>query len=151
MYLKNGQKAPEFSIPDYNNNLVSLSDFTDTKILIWFFPKANTPGWTIQGCGFRDEFDNYKNKNVTIIGVSADSPTKQKKFAEKYNFPFLMLGDESKKMIKDYKAFGLKKFMGREYEGIHRISYLIDKNGTIEEVYEKVKTKTHALDILANL
>jgi len=76
---------------------------------------------------------------------------KQKKFVEKYNFPFLMLCDESKKMIKDYKAFGLKKFMGREYEGIHRISYLIDKNGAIEEVYEKVKTKTHALDVLANL
>ena len=151
MYLKNGQKVPEFSLPDYNNNIVSLSDFTDSKILIWFFPKANTPGWTIQGCGFRDEFNNYKNKKITIIGVSADSPTKQKKFVEKYNFPFLMLCDESKNMIKDYKAFGLKKFMGREYEGIHRISYLINEDRTIKQVYGKVKTKTHAEDVLLDL
>ncbi len=151
MYLKNGQKAPEFSLPDYNNHTVSLSDFTGSKILIWFFPKANTPGWTIQGCGFRDEFDNYKNNKIIIIGISADSPEKQKKFVEKYSFPFLMLCDESKNMIKDYKAFGLKKFMGREYEGIHRISYLINEEREIEKVYEKVKTKTHAQEVLLSL
>jgi len=101
----------------------------------------------VQGCGFRDEFQKFEEKNIKIIGVSADSPKAQKKFVEKYNFPFEMLCDESKKMLKSYKAWGLKKFMGREYEGIHRISYLI-KDGVINHVFDKVKTKTHAIDIL---
>ena len=105
----------------------------------------------MQGCGFREEFQKFKAKNVMIFGVSADSVSKQKKFVEKFNFPYLMLSDESKNMIKKYKAWGLKKFMGREYEGIHRISYLIDENGFIEQVYDKVKTKTHAQDILSAL
>ena len=151
MYLKIGQNAPDFSLPDYNDNMVSLNDFQNMKVLIWFFPKASTPGWTIQGCGFRDEYQNYKNKKITVIGVSADAPKKQKKFVEKYNFPFVMLCDESKVMIKSYKAFGLKKFMGREYEGIHRISYLINEDKNIEQVYGKVKTKTHAQDVLLDL
>ena len=128
-----------------------LGDFLGKKVVLWFFPKANTPGWKIQGCGFRDEFKKFEEKNIKIIGVSADSISKQAKFVEKYNFPYLMLCDESKKMLKSYKAWGLKKFMGREYKGIHRISYLINENGTIEQVYEKVKTKTHALDVLLAL
>ena len=90
-------------------------------------------------------------QNVNIVGVSADSPVKQKKFIDKYNFPFMMLADESKTMIKAYKAWGLKKFMGREYEGIHRISYLIDEHRKIEYVFDKVKTKTHALDVLSEI
>ncbi len=147
MYLKKGDKAPNFKLLNHNNVLVSLSNFKNQKLLLWFFPKANTPGWTVQGCGFRDEFQNFKNKNITILGISADSPEKQKKFVEKFNFPFIMLSDESKDMIKNYKAWGLKKFMGREYEGIHRISYLI-KDGCIKHVFDKVKTKTHAIDVL---
>lgn len=148
MYLKQGDKAPNFKLLNQNNESVSLSDFKNHKILLWFFPKANTPGWTVQGCGFRDEFQKFKDKNITILGISADSPLKQKKFVEKFNFPYQMLCDESKEMIKNYKAWGLKKFMGREYEGIHRISYLINEEGYIEFIFDKVKTKTHALDVL---
>jgi len=146
MYLKKGDKAPSFSVLNQDEKIVTLSDLNNKKILIWFFPKASTPGWTIQGCGFRDEFKKFKK--INIIGVSADSPVKQKKFIEKYNFPYMLLSDESKKMIKAYKAWGLKKFMGREYEGLHRISYLIDGDGKIECVFDKVKTKTHAQDVL---
>ena len=101
----------------------------------------------MQGCGFRDEFKKFEDKNIKIVGVSADSQDKQKKFVEKYNFPYLMLCDESKEMLKSYKVWGPKKFMGREYAGIHRISYLI-KNGDIKCVFDKVNTKTHALDVL---
>ena len=146
--LKIGDKAPEFSLPDYEGNLHSLSDFNN-NIIMWFFPKANTPGWINQGKGFRDEFNKFKD--ITIIGVSADSTEKQRKFVEKYNFPFLMLCDESKQMIKAYKAWGEKKFMGKTYDGIHRISYLIDEKGYIQKIYDKVKTKTHAIDVLCSL
>ena len=147
MYLNIGDNAPNFNIKNYKDELVTLEDFKDSYFVLWFFPKANTPGWTVQGCGFRDEFKKFKEKNIHIIGVSADSPKAQKKFVEKYNFPYEMLCDESKEMLKSYKAWGMKKFMGKEYEGIHRISYLI-KDGIIKNVYDKVKTKTHALDVL---
>ena len=148
MYLTKGDKAPNFKILNQNNDSISLSDFKNQKVLLWFFPKANTPGWTVQGCGFRDEFKKFENKNIEIIGVSADPVSKQEKFVEKYNFPYLMLCDESKEMLKSYKAWGLKKFVGKEYEGIHRISYLINEKGVIEKVFDKVKTKSHAIDIL---
>ena len=147
MYLNIGDKAPSFSVKNYNGVDITLDSLKDSQFILWFFPKASTPGWTVQGCGFRDEFNNFKEKNIEIIGVSADSPSKQQKFVEKYSFPYLMLCDESKEMLKAYKAWGLKKFMGREYEGIHRISYLI-KNGVVKHVFDKVKTKTHALDVL---
>ena len=147
MFLKPGDKAPEFTLPDADGNSVSLSDFLGKKVVVWFFPKASTPGWTVEGKGFRDEFKKFEDKNIKIVGVSADSQAKQKKFVEKYNFPYLMLCDESKEMLKAYKAWGLKKFMGREYQGVHRISYLI-KDGVIQCVFDKVNTKTHALDVL---
>ena len=148
MYLKKGDKAPDFKLLNFDDKLYTLSDFQGSQILIWFFPKANTPGWILEGIGFRDEFKKYQEKNIIVIGVSADNTAKQKKFVEKFSFPFLMLCDESKEMLKNYKAWGLKKFMGREYEGIHRISYLINEDGIIETVFEKVKAKTHANDIL---
>ena len=147
MYLKIGDIAPDFKLINYNDKVISLSDFKDTQIILWFFPKANTPGWTVQGCGFRDKFKQFTEHNIQVIGVSADSPAKQRKFVEKYSFPFPMLCDESKNMLKSYQAWGLKKFMGKEYEGIHRISYLI-KDGLIKHVFDKVKTKTHAEDVL---
>ena len=148
MYLNIGKSAPEFELLNYDNTLINSSSLKGQKHIIWFFPKANTPGWTVQGCGFRDEFKKFEEKNIKIIGVSADPVSKQKKFVEKYNFPYLMLCDESKEMLQSYKAWGLKKFMGREYEGIHRISYLIDEKGFIEKVFDKVKTKSHAIDVL---
>ena len=148
MYLHIGDKAPAFELLNYNNTLINSKNLEGKKYIIWFFPKANTPGWKIQGCGFRDEFNQFEEKDIKIIGVSADSVSKQAKFVEKYSFPYLMLCDESKQMLKLYKAWGLKKFMGREYEGIHRISYLIDEKGLIEKVFDKVKTKSHAIDVL---
>ena len=148
MYLNIGDSAPDFELLNYDNTLISSSSLKGKKHIIWFFPKANTPGWTVQGCGFRDEFKKFKERNIEIIGVSADPVSKQEKFVEKYNFPYLMLCDESKKMLQSYKVWGLKKFMGREYEGIHRISYLIDEKGFIEKVFDKVKTKSHAIDVL---
>ena len=147
MYLNIGDKAPGFNVRNYNGEEITLDCFKNSQFILWFFPKASTPGWTVQGCGFRDEFRKFEDKNIKIVGVSADSEAKQKKFVEKYNFPYLMLCDESKEMLKSYKAWGPKKFMGREYEGIHRISYLI-KNGVIQYVFDKVNTKTHASDVL---
>ena len=146
--LNVGDKAPRFSLYDQNNNLKTLDEYKNKKMILWFFPKANTPGWTIEGCGFRDKFQMFSDKGYIIIGVSADSPKKQKKFVEKYNFPFTMLCDENHDMLKDYKVWGLKKFMGREYMGISRLTYIINKSGTIEHVFEKVVTKSHAEDIL---
>lgn len=151
MYLKIGDIAPEFNLPNQNGEQVKLSDFNGSKLLIWFYPKASTPGWTVEGQGFRDEFESYKNNNIKIIGVSADPVKKQKTFCDKQNFQYSLLSDENKEMLKAYKAWGKKKFMGREYDGIHRISYLIDEHGKVEKVYEKVKTKSHALDVLKDL
>ena len=149
--LKVGDKAPDFSLPDHNENIISLSDFSSQSIVIWFFPKANTPGWTNQGIGFRDELKKFNDLNISVIGVSADSPKKQKKFVEKYDFNYPMLCDESHNMLESYGVWGLKKFMGREYMGINRITYILDSNHCVKEVYEKVNTKTHACDILESL
>ena len=149
--LKKGDKAPDFSLPDHNGEEVKLSDFKGQNIILWFFPKASTPGWTAQGCGFRDEFQDFKNSGYTIIGVSADSPKKQAKFVEKYEFPFYMLCDESKNKLKDYKVWALKKFMGREYMGIIRATYIINSSGKIYKTYDKVKTKNHAQDLLSDI
>ena len=149
-FLQPGENAPDFTLPDSNNNTFSFSDYKNKNIVLWFFPKASTPGWTIQGEGFRDEFKSFQDKGYHIIGVSADPPTKQQKFVEKYNFPYPMLCDENHDMLKKYKAWGLKKFMGKEYMGIFRITYII-QNGKIQKVYDKVKTKSHACDILNDL
>ena len=149
--LKKGDKAPPFSLENYDGTQIALDDFKGKNIIIWFFPKASTPGWTVEGCGFRDEFQDFKSSEYDIIGVSADSLKKQKKFVEKYEFPFYMLSDESKEMLKSYKVWALKKFMGKEYMGILRVTYIIDKQGKIAKVYDKVKTKTHAQDILSDI
>ena len=149
--IKIGDKAPDFILQDQNDNSISLVDFKGQKIVLWFFPKANTPGWIIEGQGFRDEFQNYKEKNIQIMGCSADSIIKQKKFCDKQNLPFPILSDESKEMLKIYGVWGKKKFMGREYMGISRTTYIIDENSIIEKIYEKVSVKSHAKDILHDL
>ena len=146
--LKVGDKAPQFILPNQDGESVSLSDFNGKQVVVWFFPKASTPGWTNEGIGFRDELEKFDNKNTIIIGVSADSPSRQKKFVEKYSFNYSMLCDESHNMLENYGVWGLKKFMGREYMGISRVTYIIDENGVIEKVYEKVSVKSHARDIL---
>ena len=151
MSLQKGDKAPEFTLPNSEGKSVSLSDFKGKQIVLWFFPKANTPGWSIEGQGFRDEFKNFIEQNIEIIGVSADPITKQKKFCDKYDFPFNMLCDETHSMLETYGVWGLKKFMGREYMGISRVTYIINPDGVISDIYEKVQTKTHAKDILSSL
>lgn len=146
-----GKKAPAFKLPAADGSTMSLKDFKGKKVLLWFFPKASTPGCTAEGCNLRDNYAALTNANVEVIGVSADTPKKQSNFVNKYEFPFPMLCDESTEMIQKYGAWGLKKFMGREYDGIHRISYLIDEDGKIEHVWSKVKTKTHGDDVVAYL
>ena len=146
-----GEKAPNFSLPDGNGTEISLDNFRGKKVVLWFFPKANTPGWITEGQGFRDELKKFEEKNAVIIGMSADSPNKQKKFCEKQGFEFPMLCDENKDTLKAYGVWGKKKFMGREYEGIFRNTYIIDEKGIIERAYKKVNVKSHAQDILADL
>ena len=148
--LNIGDQAPDFSLPDYSGETVSLNDFKGKNIILWFFPKANTPGWAIEGQGFREEFSDFQKLGYEIIGVSGDSLKKQKKFVEKYNFPFMMLCNESHDILKAYKVWALKKFMGREYMGILRVTYVIDKKGKIAKVYDQVKTKTHSQDVLSD-
>ncbi len=151
MLLNIGDKAPDFSIPNSNGDIISLSDFNGQKVVLWFFPKASTPGWTIEGQGFRDESEKFAEKNIAIIGCSADAPSKQKKFCDKQKFNFTMLCDEDKIMLNAYGVWGLKKFMGKEYMGISRVTYIISEDGVIEKVYDKVKTKSHAQDILSGM
>ena len=149
--LKEGSKAPGFNLDDQDGNSVSLSDFEGQKVLLWFYPKASTPGWTIEGQELRDEFQNFKDNNTVILGMSADSVKVQKNFCTKQEFPFSLLSDPDKTTIRAYEAIGLKKMYGREYEGIFRVSYLIDEKGVVEKAYAKVKPKEHAQEVLADL
>ena len=146
-----GVKAPSFTLPDGDGTKISLDNFRGKKVVLWFFPKANTPGWTTEGQGFRDELQKFEDKNAVVVGMSADAPKKQKKFCDKQGFEYPMLGDEGKDVLKAYGVWGQKKFMGREYDGIFRNTYVIDENGVIEKVYKKINVKTHALDILVEL
>ena len=148
MLLEAGSTAPDFTLPNQNDEMVSLSSLKGKKVVLWFYPKANTPGWTIQGKGFRDEFKQFETNNIVILGVSADPVSKQKKFCDKQGFPYDLLSDESHSMLEDYGVWGKKKFMGREYMGISRVTYIIGRNGNIEHIIEKVKTMSHAKDLL---
>jgi len=118
------------------------------KLVVFFYPKANTPGCTAQGCNLRDNFEILKEKGYNLLGVSADNEKQQKKFAQDFNFPFSLLVDESKEIINIFGVWGPKKFMGKEYDGIHRITFIIDENGVVERVIDKVKTKEHIKQIL---
>ena len=129
--LKIGQKAPEFSLPNQDDTVISLKDFKGQKLLIWFFPKASTSGCTKEGIGFNELIKNFNKQNISILGVSKDSVKAQKNFCTKNEFKFDILSDTELSVLKKYKAWGLKKMYGREYEGILRISYLIDENGMV--------------------
>jgi len=148
MLLDISSAAPDFTLPNQNGEMVSLTSLKGKKIVLWFYPKANTPGWTIEGKGFRDEFKQFENKNIVILGVSADPVGKQKNFCDKKGFQYDLLSDESHEMLEAYGVWGKKKFMGREYMGITRMTYIINEDGKIEHVIEKVKTMSHAKDIL---
>ena len=148
MLLKVGDKAPEFSLLNQDEDLISSKKLEGKKYVLWFYPKASTPGWTIQGQGFRDELKSFIDLGIKIFGVSADSVKKQKNFHTKQKFNFDLLSDESHQMLEAFGVWGLKKFMGREYMGISRNTYVIDEKGFISSVFDKVQTKTHANDVL---
>ena len=148
MLLKVGDKAPEFSLLNQDEDLISSKKLEGQKYVLWFYPKASTPGWTIQGQGFRDELKSFLDLGIKIFGVSADSVKKQKNFHTKQKFNFDLLSDESHQMLEAFGVWGLKKFMGREYMGISRNTYVIDEKGFISSVFDKVQTKTHANDVL---
>ena len=146
--LQPGDKVPEFSVVDDRGNTQSLSAYKGQKLVVFFYPKANTPGCTAEACDLRDHYKELQDAGYALLGVSADSQKKQRNFSEKYSFPFPLLADEDMQVIEAFGVWGPKKFMGREYDGIHRMTFLIDENGVVERVIEKVKTKAHAAQIL---
>ncbi len=146
-----GKKAPSFTLPGNDGKNHSLSDFLGKKVLLYFYPKDDTPGCTTEACAFRDSKEAYEKMGIEIIGVSADSVKKHQSFAQKYDLPFLLLADESKEVVNAYGVWGKKKFMGREYEGIFRQSFLIDEEGNIARIYEKVDPKVHAEEVLSHI
>ena len=146
--LQIGDKAPNFEGLNQNGKKVSLSDFKGKKLVLFFYPKDDTPGCTKQNCNLRDNYKFFKNDGFELLGVSADSQDKHKKFISKYDLPFDLLSDEEKKVIKSYGAWGKKKFMGKEYEGIIRMTFVIDEKSNIVDIVEKVKTKEHSSQIL---
>jgi len=146
--LKAGDKAPDFKALDEQGNTVELSDYSGKKLVVFFYPKASTPGCTAEACDLNDNFDRFQAKGYEILGVSADSAKRQSNFKNKYGFKYPLLADEDKAVIQAFGVWGPKKFMGKEYDGIHRTTFIIDENGTIEEVITKVKTKAHAAQIL---
>jgi thioredoxin-dependent peroxiredoxin len=146
--LKKGDKAPSFSGKDQDGNVHSLADYKGKKLVVFFYPKANTPGCTAEACDLRDNFNRFEANNYALLGVSADSAKAQSSFRNKFDFPFPLLADEDKSVINAFGVWGPKKFMGKEYDGIHRTTFVIDENGTIEEVISEVKTKAHAAQIL---
>ncbi|RDF02289.1 thioredoxin-dependent thiol peroxidase [Aggregatibacter aphrophilus] len=151
--LKVGENAPHFTLLNQNNEAVSLTQFQGKKVLVYFYPKALTPGCTTQACGLRDSKAELENLGVVILGISPDSPKKLAQFIEKKELNFTLLSDEDHLVAEQFGVWGEKKFMGRTFDGIHRISFLIDEQGKIAQVFDKFKTTDHhqvVLDYLKN-
>ena len=148
MSLKVGDKAPNFIGENQNKEEIKLIDFKGKKLILFFYPKDNTPGGTAESCDLSYNYIKLKKKGFDVLGVSADTGSSHKKFIAKFDFPFDLVADTEKKIIKEYGAWGVKKFMGREYEGILRITFIINENGVIDKIYDKVKTKNHTNQIL---
>lgn len=146
--LTKGDKAPDFSGVDQDGNTHTLADYKGKKLVVFFYPKASTPGCTAEACDLRDNFERFKANNYELLGVSADSQSRQSKFKEKYNLPFPLIADEDKTVINAFGVWGPKKFMGRLFDGINRTTFVIDENGIIDEVITNVKTKAHAEQLL---
>ncbi|MBD0831924.1 thioredoxin-dependent thiol peroxidase [Aestuariibaculum sediminum] len=146
--LKVGDTVPNFSSQDENGNIVTLNDYKGKKLIVFFYPKASTPGCTAEACDLRDHYEVLQEKGYELLGVSADSAKRQSNFKNKYEFPFSLLADEDKTVINTFGVWGPKKFMGREYDGIHRMTFIINEQGVVERVIDKVKTKAHAAQIL---
>lgn len=146
--LKIGDNAPDFSGFDQDNKMHQLEDYKGKKLVVFFYPKANTPGCTAEACDLRDNFERFKANNYELLGVSADTAKAQGKFKDKFNFPFPLLADEEKEVINAFGVWGPKKFMGREYDGINRTTFVINEEGIIEDIITNVKTKDHANQII---
>lgn len=146
-----GEKAPNFTLQDKDGKDISLSDFIGKKVVLYFYPKDNTPGCTRQACAFAGAYQDFKNKNVEVIGISKDSTASHQKFAEKYNLPFVLLSDPELKAIQAYGVWQEKKLYGKVSMGVVRTTFIIDENGNIEKIMPKVKPDTNAAEILAGL
>ncbi|MCH2223583.1 MAG: thioredoxin-dependent thiol peroxidase [Crocinitomicaceae bacterium] len=147
-HLKVGDKAPQFTSKDQNGTPVSLSDYSGKRVVIYFYPKDNTPGCTTQACNLRDNYDSIQEEGIVILGVSADDEKKHQKFIAKFDLPFPLLADTEKDLLNLYGVWGEKKFMGKIYDGIHRTTFLLDEAHTIVGIIEKPKTKEHAQEVL---
>ena len=146
--LQKGDKAPDFSAVDQDGKIHKLSDYKGKKLVVFFYPAASTPSCTIEVCNLRDNYNSFTKEGYALLGVSGDTQKKQANFRNKFDLPFPLLADEDKKVIEAFGVWGPKKFMGREFDGIHRTTFIINEQGIIEEVIQKVKTKEHAAQIL---
>ncbi len=149
--LEPGDRAPDFRTTDQDGKKVSLKDFKGKKVVLYFYPKDDTPGCTKEACSFRDGFSKFRKRRIEVLGVSVDDEKSHKKFAEKYDLPFRLLADTDKKIVKDYGVWGEKSLYGRKFMGIHRVTYAIDEKGKIAGVWPKVKPEGHADEILASV
>jgi peroxiredoxin Q/BCP len=146
--LQVGDKAPSFSALNEHGETISLADYVGKKVILYFYPKDMTPGCTAESCNLGENYTLLQEKGFEIIGVSPDPAKRHLKFIEKYNLPFTLLADEAKSVLNAYSVWGLKKFMGKEYDGVHRTTFVIDEKGSIEKIFLKVKTKDHTNQIL---
>lgn len=146
-HLKVGDSAPDFAIPNQNGEIIRLTDYSDKKLIIFFYPKDNTPGCTAESCNLKDNYSDLLEKGFEVVGVSADNEASHQKFITKFSLPYHLLADTNKEMIKSYGVWGEKKFMGKVYDGIHRTTFVIN-NGLIEKIFLKVKTKEHSNQII---
>jgi len=149
--LKAGDKAPEFSVATNGGGRISLADFKGKNVILYFYPKDDTPGCTKEACSFRDYFADFKKAGAIVLGVSPDSVKKHDKFVEKFKLPFTLLADEDKKIANDYGVWGEKTFMGRKYMGVYRVTFLIGGDGKIKKIWPNVKPDEHAAEVLAAL
>lgn len=148
LHLNEGDPAPGFTVTDQHGKEFSLADYKGKKVILYFYPKDNTPGCNAEACNLRDNHNDLNVKGFEVIGVSADKLSSHVKFAEKFDLPFRLIPDTEKEIIKLYGVWGPKKFMGKEYDGIHRTTFVIDEEGNIEKIFTKVKTKEHSEQIL---
>ncbi len=151
MSLNIGDRAPDFSLPDTTGSVINLADLLGKRVVLYFYPRDNTPGCTKEACAFRDIYADYQAQNIVVLGISTDNAKSHAKFTEKFQLPFPLLCDLDAKVATAYHSYGLKKFMGKEYMGISRQTFVIDSQGKIEKIYHKVKPESHAAEVLKDL